>query len=198
MALPKYPNASEYPIMDVEDYLILDNNSKTARYEYLDGELRMLAGGSSYHSMIKVRLIAAFERLLEGGPCCVYDSDMRLQLSESRYVYPDIAVSCDPRDQELVDTIHYPRVVVEVLSPSTEFIDRGKKSLYYRECSTVQEYVIVDSQSIMIEVYHRDNGKWTITTFGPGSEVKLESLEIQFPIDSIYRGMKLGETRMSS
>jgi Uma2 family endonuclease len=198
MALPKYPTSSEYPIMDVEDYLILDNNSKTARYEYLDGELRMLAGGSTYHSMLIMNLGSTIHQLLGDGPCSVYNSDMRLQLSESRYVYPDIAVSCDPRDQELGDTIHYPRVVVEVLSPSTESNDRGKKSLYYRECSTVQEYVIVDSLCIMIEVYHRDDGKWTITTFGPGSEVRLESLGIQFPIDSIYRGMKLGEKRRNS
>jgi Uma2 family endonuclease len=127
MALPKYPHMSDYPIMDIEDYLILDNNSKTARYEYLDGELRMLVGSSSYHFMIKVRLIAALEKLLEGSPCCVYHSDMRLQLSESRYVYPDITGSCDSRDQELVDTIHYPRVVVEVLSPSSEFIDMRKE-----------------------------------------------------------------------
>jgi hypothetical protein len=58
--------------------------------------------------------------------------------------------------------------------------------------------MIVDSQSIMIEVYHRNDGKWTITNFGPGSEVKLESLDIQFPFDSIYRGMKFSEMRMSS
>jgi Uma2 family endonuclease len=198
MALPKYPTGSEYPIMDVEDYLILDNNSKTARYEYLDGELRMLAGGSTYHGMIIAKLTIELGKRLEGSPCYIYNSNVRLQLSESRYVYPDITISCDPRDQEPGDTIHYPRLVVEVLSPSTEYIDRGKKSLYYRECSTIQEYMIVDSQSIMIEVYHRDDGKWTITTFGPGSEVKLESLDIQFPIDSIYRGMKLSETRMSS
>lgn len=181
----------EYPFMDVEDYLILDRNSRSARYEYLDGELRMLAGGSTYHSRIAVNLASIIQQRLGDGPCCVFNSDMRLKLSESRYVCPDVTVSCDQRDQELNEMIQYPRLVVEVLSPSTETIDRGKKFFYYRECPTVQEYVMVDFQSILIEVYRREEDGWKLYTFGPGSMVKLESLGVQFPIDAVYRGMKL-------
>jgi len=189
MALPPYP------IMSVEDYLILDRSSREARYEYLDGELRMLAGGSTYHSRIIANLTIAIGRFLENNPCNIYNSDIRLQLSESRYVYPDLTVSCDQRDQELDDMIRYPRLIVEVLSPSTEAIDRGKKFLYYRECPTVEEYVMVDSQSILIEVYHREGDVWKLHTFGSESIVTLESLNIQFPIDLIYRGMKLSGSR---
>jgi Uma2 family endonuclease len=188
----------KYPTIDIEDYLMLDQNSKNARYEYLDGELRMLAGGSAYHSAIITRLSSILERHLENGPCWVYNSDLKLQFSESRYVYPDIMVSCDQRDQEPNQTIiHYPSLVVEVLSPSTEVIDRGEKLLYYQEYSTIQEYIIVDSQSICIEVYHREKDGWKLRTYGPGSTVKLETFDIQFPISSIYRGMKLTGTRNS-
>ncbi len=189
MALPKHP------IMDVEDYLILDRNSKNARYEYLDGELRMLAGGSTYHSAIIANLIGTIGRFLENSPCWVFSSDILLQLSESRYVHPDVTVSCDQRDQELDDMIHYPCLVVEVLSPTTEATDRGVKLSYYRECPTIQDYVLVDSQSICIEVYHREEDSWKLNTYGPGSTVKLESLGIQFPIGAIYRGMKLTGSR---
>jgi Uma2 family endonuclease len=185
----------EYPFMDVEDYLILARNSRSARYEYLDGELRMLAGGSTYHSRIAVNLASTIQERLGDGPCCVFNSDIHWKLSESRYVCPDVTVSCDQRDQELNEMIQYPRLVVEVLSPSTETIDRGKKFFYYRECPTVQEYAMADSQSILIEVYRREEDGWKLSAFGPGSIVTLESLGVQFPIDAVYRGMKLAGRR---
>jgi len=189
MALP------EYPFIDIEDYLILDRNSKEKHYEYFDGILRMLAGGSTYHSRITLNLASALHGLLGEGSCYVYSSDIRLQLSESRYVYPDITVSCDPRDDKLDDMIQYPRLIVEVLSPSTEAFDRGKKFLYYRECATLQEYIMADSQSILIEVYRREDDGWKLHTFGPGTTVKLESLNIRFAVDTIYKGMQLSELR---
>lgn len=185
----------EYPLMDVEDYLILDKNSQHARYEYLDGELRMLAGGSPYHSAIIAYLAATLDRYLGDSPCWIYNSDVQLQLSETRYVHPDIAVSCDERDHEAEDAIHYPRLVIEVLSPSTEAVDRIKKLAYYRECPTIQEYIMVDSQSIHIEIYHREDNRWTLSTYGPDGIITLESLNIQFPIGEIYRRMKLTGTR---
>jgi Uma2 family endonuclease len=189
MALPKHP------IIDVGDYLLLDRYSKNARYEYLDGELRMLAGGSTYHSAIIANLTGILTGQLASSSCWVYNSDIRLQLSESRYVHPDVTVSCDERDQELDDMIHYPCLVIEVLSPTTEASDRGEKLFHYQECPTIQEYVLVDSQSIRIEVYHREEDGWKLHTYGPESTVKLESFDIQFPIGAIYRGMKLTGSR---
>lgn len=185
----------EYPIIDVEDYLMLDKNSKHARYEYLDGELRMLAGGSPYHAAIIANLTVAIGRFLVESSCWIYNSDVRLQLSETRYVHPDVTVSCDERDHGSEDVIQYPRLVIEVLSPSTEAIDKIKKLAYYQESPTIQEYVMVDSQSIHIEVYSRVDDGWKFHIYGPGSIIKLESLNIQFPIKDIYRGMNLTGSR---
>ncbi len=185
----------EYPTIDVEDYLILDRNSKNARYEYLDGELRMLAGGSTYHSMLIANLTIVIGGLLHNDPCYIYNSDIRLQLSEKRYVYPDITISCDQRDHELDDMIRYPKVVIEVLSPSTEATDRGKKFIYYQEHPTIQDYLMVDSQSIRVEAYHREDDGWKFHVCGPDSMVTLESLGIQFAVGDIYRGMRLTGTR---
>lgn len=188
----------KYPIIDVEDYLILDKNSKNARYEYLDGELRMLAGGSPYHSAIIANLTVAIGRFLQDSSCWIYNSDVQLRLSETRYVHPDVTVSCDERDHEAEDAIQYPCLVIEVLSPGTEASDKIKKLAYYQESPTIQEYVMVDSQSIRIEGYHREDDGWRFHTYGPGSVVKLESLAIQFPISAIYRGMKLTGARNAS
>src|SRR5713226_5690459 len=113
MALP------DYPMMSVQDYLALDSVSQV-RYEYLDGELRMQAGGSMNHSRISVETIITLSHFLQDGPCEVYNSDVRVKLSESRYVYPDVVVSCDTRDQEQGDMIRYLRVIFEVLFPSHE------------------------------------------------------------------------------
>ncbi|HEX4203140.1 MAG TPA: Uma2 family endonuclease [Ktedonobacteraceae bacterium] len=185
MALP------EYPFMDVEDYLELDRNSKHVRYEYIDGELRMLAGGSTYHSIIIANLNGILYGLLRKSPCRVYNSDIRLQLSTSCYFYPDVTISCDQRDLELSDMIRYPRVIFEVLSPSTEPVDRGKKFVYYRECTTVQEYVLVDSQSKLLEIYRREEDGWKLHIFGPGDEIQLASVQVHFPFDDVYEGTQL-------
>lgn len=178
----------EYPTINIEDYLTLARSSQNARYEYLEGELRMLAGGTADHSTITTNLTSILHRALEDSPCKVYNSDMRLQLSEARYVYPDITVTCDPRDEAPEDNnTHYPSIVVEVLSPSTETVDRGKKLLYYQAHPTIQEYIIANYQTMLIEVYHREKGRWTFSTYGPEDEVQLESLDLHFPVSAVYK-----------
>ena len=181
----------KYFVMSVEDYLILNKSSKDARYEYLDGEIRMLAGGSPDRSIIIANLTATIKGPLKGGQCRVYNSDVQLKLSEKRYVFPDITISCDQRDRNQKETIRYPRVVVEVLSPSTEATDRGKKAAYYRACPTVQEYVMVDSEEVFVELHRHEEERWTIYTFEPGDTITLESLGIQFPIEDAYEGTSL-------
>jgi len=181
----------KYSVMSVEDYLVLNRNSKDARYEYLDGELRMLAGGSPDHSIIIANLTAAIKGSLKGSQCRVYNSDLQLRLSEKRYVFPDVTISCDERDRNQKEMIRHPRVVVEVLSPTTEATDRGKKAAYYRACPTIQEYMMVDSEEVFVEVHRREEERWTINTFEPGDTITLESLGIRFPIEDAYEGTSL-------
>ena len=181
----------KYFVMSVEDYLTLNKNSKDARYEYLDGEIRMLAGGSPDHSIIIANLTATIKGPLKGHQCRVYNSDVQLKLSEKHYVFPDITISSDERDRNQQETIRYSRVVVEVLSPTTEATDRGKKAAYYRACPTIQEYVMVDSEDVFVEVHRRKGEIWTIKTFEPGDTITLESLGIQFPIEDAYEGTSL-------
>jgi len=177
----------EYPNITIEDYLTINHNSQSARYEYLDGELRMLAGGSADHSTITANVTGILYGLLRGGPCKIYTSDMQLQLSEARYVYPDVTVTCDPRDEAPEDSkTHYPTVVIEVLSPGTEITDRGKKLLYYQAHPTIQEYMLVDSQNILVEVYRREKTRWTFSTYNLEDEVQLESLGIQISVRDVY------------
>jgi len=182
--------------MSVEEYLAFDRSSMDTRYEFIDGIVTMLAGGTVNHSRVCVNLIVALNSLLRGKSCMVYNSDMRMGISATRYVYPDISVSCDPRDQEQGDRdiIQYPCVVFELLSASTEAYDRGRKFDCYRVCPTLQEYVLVDTQQQAIDLYRRQTENlWTFYPFRSGDEVELKSLSIRFPIASVYEDVTFPE-----
>jgi Uma2 family endonuclease len=184
--------SAEYPQwMSVEDYLLLDNMSKTVKYEYIDGTLRMLAGGSPDHSIIAGNLITLLNNALRKTPCIVYTSDVYLQLSASQYVHSDVTVSCDERDKEQKNIIQYPRLLVEVLSPSTEAIDKGDKLDAYLEYPTLQEYILVGSKKKTIEVYHRDNDIWTSRIYKSGSTIHLKSIELQLSLEDVYEKTSL-------
>lgn len=180
MALP------EFSYVDVEDYLALDKAAKGVRYEYIDGTIRMLAGGSPDHAIITANLIAILNYALRGKPCIVYSTDVYFKLSESRYVHPDVTVSCDPRDKHKKDNIQYPRILVEVLSPSTEAIDRFEKLEYYPEIPTMEEYILVDSQKKFVQVYHRDDEIWTSRVYRPDNIVYLKSIGLEITFAEIY------------
>lgn len=182
------------PSMSIEEYFDLDRKSSETRYEYIDGYVRMLAGGTPDHAKIAANVIGVLYGVLEGSSCSVYTSDVRVCLAETRYVYPDVSVSCDARDQEQEEMIQYPCLIVEVLSPSTEAYDRGRKLAFYRQCPSIREYMLVDSERQTVEVFRREkNTFWTYHAFGPGDDVELASLGVRFPLVKLYRNVVLVE-----
>jgi Uma2 family endonuclease len=157
------------------------------RYEYIDGWVYALAGGTFDHARIAFNVARILDDSLQSG-CQAFTSDAGLRLSNNRYVFPDVTVSCDERDRGKVTEILYPQVIVEVLSPGTMNYDRGKKFLYYRECPTLQEYVIIYTEYQAVEVFKREKQKlWTLRACGPGDTVELVSVGIRFPISSVYQ-----------
>ena len=138
--------------MRVEEYLELDRKSLDARYEYIDGVVTMLAAGPTNHSRISVNVVSLLQAALRGSLCEVFNSDLRVSISSTRYVLPDASVSCDPGDLEGAnDIIYSPRVIVEVLSPSTEATDRGKKFRYYQSCLSIQALSSSKEDTVMYE-----------------------------------------------
>jgi Uma2 family endonuclease len=181
-------------LMSVEEYLTFDRNSLDARYEFIDGHVYILAGGTADHSVISANMIGELRNALRVGPCSVHTSDMRVRLSENRYVFPDVSVSCDTRDRGRIDILQYPRLIVEVLSPSTSAYDRSRKFSYYRACPTIQEYVLVETQWQAVEIFRRaSENLWTYHFFGPGEQVELASLGVSFPIAALYENVELPE-----
>lgn len=181
-------------VMSVQEYLEILQHNPDARYEFIDGQISMLAGGTTNHSLIAANMIRELGVRLRGGPCRVYTSDTLVQVSKNRYVFPDVVVSCDERDRRVSDMLHYPRLIVEVLSPGTERRDRGKKFSYYRACPTIQEYVLVEADEQVVEVYRRaTENLWTLHFFEADDSVELASLKVSFPVAALYENVEFPE-----
>ncbi len=130
--------------MSVEAYFALEEQNPETRCEYIDGYVYMMAGGTINHNTIKSNMERILWGLLRGSKCRTYSSDMRVFVSETRYYHPDVTVGCDFADRGTKKMVQFPRLVVEVLSPSTETKDRREKLRDYVACSTIEEYVLVE------------------------------------------------------
>ncbi len=174
------------PTMSVEEYFELEENSPDTRYEYLDGYVYMMSGGSANHATIGGNIYALLKGLLRGRPYRAYNSDMRVRVSEQRYFHPDVTVTCDPHDRGIAKIIQSPRLVVEVLSLSTEVFDRGRKLQCYLAYPSIEEYLLVDAQAMRIERYRKEQKRWIYDTFEATDEVEIASLGVSFPIADAY------------
>src|SRR5260370_4475094 len=182
VALPRDPS------MSVEEYLQIDRSSIETRYEYIDGYVSMLAGGTLDHVTIGANIISILRRSLRGSRCRVFTSDARVRISRTRFVYPDASVSCDEQDRGQNDNVQSPRLVVEVLSPSTEGYDRGQKFGFYRDCPTIQEFLLIDAQRPMLEVYRRErHDLWLLRAYRIDEEVELANLGVHFEVSEVYK-----------
>jgi Uma2 family endonuclease len=179
------------PHMTVQEYLELDQSSPDAKYEYIDGVVynlrdpHSLAGGTLAHALIALNIATLCKQLLAHTSCRTFPSDVRVQLSASQYVYPDLTISCEPITWQDT-TIHDPRVIIEVLSPSTEAYDRGKKFALYQQLVGLQEYVLVSAQQQAIEVFTRDGDVWHYRLYKAGSSVQLHSLTLSLALADVY------------
>src|SRR5579872_5841090 len=180
--------------MTVEEYFHLEENDPDTRYEYVDGHVYAMAGGTANHDTIKSNIQRILWNLLRGRNCRVYSSDMKVYISATRYFHPDVTVTCDPRDRGTIQAIQSPRLVVEVLSPSTELTDRTWKLKNYRAHPTIEEYMLIDSRSVKIEIYHKENNKWIYDAFENNEEIPLNSLGIHFPLVDAYTDVEFEES----
>lgn len=172
--------------------------SSEIRHEYYDGELFALAGASRSHNRIASNLVVALSSRLRGRDCDVYSNDLRVMVEATGlFTYPDVVVTCGGesfRDDER-DTLTNPLVLVEILSPSTEAYDRGKKFEHYQRIPSLREFLLVRQDHARVEVFRRTApDEWTYRVFEPSSrdaedeaEVPIASLSVSLPFAEIYR-----------
>jgi Uma2 family endonuclease len=163
------------------------------KHEYIEGEVYAMSGRSINHGRISIGFTSLFEGHLSDRGCITGNSDIRVNILETNdYTYPDASVTCEDRDKSSTKYIAYPCLIVEVLSDSTEAYDRGEKFYRYRRNPILQEYVLVSTKIMAIDLYRKNSaGEWVIINYRTGDLVELTSINLSFPIEQIYRGIDL-------
>lgn len=174
----------------LEEYIELDKNSEE-KYEYFDGEVFAMSGGSPDHSRISVNVCNVLTQKLRGGTCEAFNSDMRIKVPAAfPYRYPDVSVVCgEPIFEEIRGQVMLvnPILLVEALSPSTMAYDLNEKFTAYQSIESFQEYLLISQTRPHVIRYVRQSSGWLRTEVdGLESEVRLESIAVTLPLGEIY------------
>lgn len=189
---------ASHPITEVsaEEYLALDRAAEV-RSEYFDGEMIAMSGDTIRHARIAGNILAQLHMALEGSGCEAFNSDFRVRVSSRMYAYPDISVVCgEPMlADERQDILLNPRVIIQVLSPSTEHYDRGVKFQNYRSIESLQDYILVAQNQVRVEQYTRgDANTWTLRDHQSAHQtLRIESIGVSLPLAHIYRRVEFPE-----
>lgn len=186
--------AIETPVrLTVEEYLAWEEKN-FEKHEYIDGEVRCMAGAKGTHNRIMMNIAVSIGRQLDNSDCFLLSSEMRVKAAETRYVYPDMSAVCGEaqfaRDNEM--ELVNPLLVIEVTSPTSIDIDRGEKMDLYFEVPSIQAYLIIDQHRVSAELSIRADAGWRTTSYEDLDDiVPLEILNCALPMKQIYRGINL-------
>ena len=182
--------AEKLPISP-EEYLAGEQHSDI-KHEYVDGEVYAMSGASEAHNLISGNLFALLHSYLRGKFCRVFFADMKTRiqaLRNTRFYYPDIQVTCAEDDTDNYAKSQ-PKLIIEVLSPSTERRDRAEKFYAYRTLNSLEEYVLVAQDEQRVEIYRRRSG-WDLEIYGADDECHLESVDMRVSVAEIYEQVEL-------
>jgi Uma2 family endonuclease len=176
--------------VSVEDYLAAEESSEL-RHEYLGGLVYAMAGETRDHNQIVQNIGFSLRQHLRGGRCKSYMSDIRVNFDirdDAYYYYPDLVVTFDARDTH-PKFVRHPKLLIEVLSPSTERIDRREKFFAYTTIESIEEYVLVGQDPREITVMRRAEDWRKEIISGADVVVALASIQITLPLAVIYEGV---------
>jgi Uma2 family endonuclease len=189
-----------FPRFTPEEYFAWEDK-QLEKHEYIDGEVYAMSGGSVNHGRIAIKFTAMFDAHLDDSGCITGNSDIKVNIvATTNYTYLDASVTCDDRDKSTANYFTYPCLIVEVLSDSTEAYDsstktlceRGSKFRMYRNNPNLQDYLLVSSANIEMDLYHKnDTGDWIIINYQARDIVELKNINLNFPIEQVYRGLVL-------
>ena len=177
--------------VSVADYLAGEESSDV-RHDFIGGAIHAMAGASEDHNLVAGNLFAALHSHLRGKPCRAYMADLKVRLEIARtdiFYYPEVMVAGDPRDTERYFKRH-PKVLIEVLSPNTERIDRREKFLSYIQIETLEEYVLAAQDTMEVTLFRRANQWQPEILRQPEQQLRLASLEFSLPLSTVYEGVK--------
>jgi Uma2 family endonuclease len=174
-------------ILTPEAYLLQENdNLMETRHEYVNGLVYAMGGASRNHNRVSGRVYARLLGHLEGTPCEPFQSDMKVKVQRAndvRFYYPDVHVTCEEETDRYYN--ERPCLIVEVLSDSTQRIDRTEKRLAYQMLESLQEYVLLSQESPYLEIYRRRT-EWQRECFAGNASVTLESVDLIVVVEALY------------
>lgn len=183
---------AQIPYISPEDYLEGEAQSDI-KHEYRFGQIWAMGGASANHSAISINLIAALKSHLRGKGCRVMGSDTRVEAQDhSIYYYPDLVITCVPQPPMSLYAKD-PKIVVEILSRSTESRDRTTKFADYAAIPSLEEYVLVDSRTRAAWVHRKAQG-WEAEVIPTEGNLSLQSIDFECSMDEIYEDVDLGES----
>jgi Uma2 family endonuclease len=180
--------------LTVEEYLELEE-ADGVRYEYVAGQIFAMSSPLLRHEAITTNLLVHFQHQLQGGPCRAWSSHtaVRLQVNREDVFYiPDVMIACGPLTDKVLDESYLtnPRVVVEVLSASTETIDRREKALNYRHLPSLEEYLLVAQRSMEVTVFRRSEDWIPRVLTAPDEVFESRAVEVKMTLADIYQGAR--------
>jgi Uma2 family endonuclease len=159
------------------------------RHEFVRGEVFAMVGSTDRHNLVALNIAVILREQLRGKPCRVFMSDVqvRVEAADAAF-YPDVMVTCAPEDATDPRVKRHPCLIVEVLSPSTAGFDIGHKFACYRQLQSLQEYVLVDPDTVSIEVFRREaDDRWVLDPVGPGDTLRLASIGVEASVSAVYQ-----------
>ncbi len=175
--------------MSYAEYLAAERRS-AVRHEFLNGSVYAMAGGTPEHGALAAAIIRELGVGLRGKPCRVFSSDVRIRVVPTGLAtYPDASVVCGRLETAADDPdgVTNPKILVEVVSPSTEAHDRGAKWAHYRRIASLREYILVAQDEPRIELYRRNEaGRWELHEAQRGDRITVESLGLELEVDAVY------------
>lgn len=182
--------------MTEAEYLAFDGVDDI-KYEFYADEAFAMAGGSANHSRITLNAGATLRAAVRGTGCEAFDSNLRVKIERTGLMtYPDATVVCGKPRFCQKDTLANPRVLVEVLSPSTENYDRGTKFTHYQKLDSLQEYLLVSQDKVHVDHYTRQpDGRWLFSVYErPDASICLASIPCEFPVAEFYENVTFEES----
>jgi Uma2 family endonuclease len=165
------------------------------RHEYLNGEVYAMTGGTLAHNDIALNLYSSLRAHIRARGCRMNAIDAKTQITEQGpFFYPDLLISCDPRDKAAVKFVQFPCLIAEVLSPGTESYDRGEKFAHYRRLESLQEYLLISSTKPSVEIFRlNERHKWELTPYEAGETMQLTSIDFECAIELLYEDVDLSQ-----
>ncbi len=172
-----------------EEYLDIESQSPF-RHEYRQGLVCAMAGGTDNHDRLALNLLSLINLHLGDSDCRFHSGNVKVNYQAQFYYYPDAFVTCDPRDRSNRYIKRYPKLIVEVLSPSTQAFDCGEKFDDYQQLESLEEYVLVSQENQRVECRRRIAANtWETVIYKAGERVVLKSIGLEFAIAELYRGL---------